>query len=80
MQDKEFLGIKPNFSDKMGFSMDLSVEKYEKDGETGRVVKKQFKKSVGSFIENDSNKTGEKENFNLKKQGETVLFSDPKGF
>ena len=51
MKDREFLGIKPNFNDKMGFTMDLSVEKYEKDEETGRTVKKQFKKSAGSFIE-----------------------------
>lgn len=64
MKDGEFLGIKPNFTDKMGFTMDLSVEKYEKDEETGKTVKSQYKKRAGSFIEKEE-RTG---TFN-KKEG-----------
>jgi hypothetical protein len=70
MQKKEFLGIKPNFNDKMGFTMDLSVEKYEKDEETGKIIKSQFKKSAGSFIEKSETKEKTVDTFNKKEGSE----------
>ena len=55
-----------------------TVEKYEKDEETGKVTKSQFKKSAGSFIE--KSKDMEKANEPKKPQafnGHTVPKAEP---